>query len=1079
MKIKQIVFALILCLATAFATVACFDDAGGDQSGSTSGSENESPSVHEHVYTEVGETPSTCVEAGVKSHYKCDECGELFIKDGGEYVETTEVDLALPLAAHSFNGIAVKTNPSKVVYTAFETFDLTGIKVVKTCSVAGCNGEEVAADKVAFAYEKKNADKLTADMTKVVVEAAGFKTDLAITVNKIVVKLPVIESREYTGEAQVAVVPESELYTVTENNGGTVIGKYDVKLTLKDSVNYAFEGVDGAVVTVKFEITKVTNEITMPESIADIECLGEPTIGATAKENATITYVYASDKDGEYGAKPEDGFVAGTYYVKAVAAETDNYKETVSAPMSFNVKHVLESWNTEGTDADVGVCVCGSKIEDVKFSKKVTDETNDVILSAETNAITLGGVSEYKTVKSIKYGDLDLGTDVTALVIPEGMNDAPHGEQILTVVVTDTYDLDHTIEVPVTIVTKSISSYAELVNCVTYKKERVPNPTDEKGNFTGEEDKYNEGKYFILANDITVTGSYSASDIQWAATGRGFAGTLDGRNHSIIGGNMWSGGLFGSIAGGTVKNVKFEKINAVGANRTLIAGTLFDATLENVEIYIVDKKTISGGFFGVLATHPVANVTLNNVKIDATGSTLPYIIGHHSVNADPDRYHFTNVEIIADSVDCFTSGNAGKLYLDEVNGINFKLSGNVDATDKLDPKEFDDSYEYSYVFEGSWARYTELKSVTLNGDDITEYVDLLTNTLVFGSLSDFVTEDMYNTTLSFVVEFDAGEGNSVKVSLNVEVLDENVYVTLTENQDIILKDSTGEHTTFTLNLGEDMQDATIDKVVLNNEELEVADGTVTISDNMKNGTHGSYDLIVLAVKDGTNYKVTVPVTIVTEVIYDWASLLYNCQYNTVNSANGATVFGAGKYYILGQDIEGSSVYSFSYGGSSYTIAWGGYEKGFAGTLDGRGKTIKNVNVNNGGIFSALCGGTVKNVNVTVAEWSDGANSFSLFGSNVKDATFSDITITFNKVINLTKPGVLAGQHMFNTKCTNITIYAYGSELSYLLGTGAHANNANNVCDNVFVYAKSLAKISPSQTTKTGVTFVPDATEAAE
>ena len=723
MRIKKIVIALILCLATAFAMVACFDDAGGDQSGSTLGSENESTSVHEHVYTEVGETPSTCVEAGVKKHYKCDGCGKMFIKDGDEYVETTEADLALPLAAHSFNGIAVKTSPSKVVYTAFETFDLTGIKVVKTCSVADCKGEEVAADEVTFAYEKEGADKLTADMTKVVVEAAGFKTDLAITVNKIAVKLPIIESKEYTGEAQVAVVPESELYTVTENNGGTVIGKYDVQLTLTDTVNYAFEGVDGAVAIVKFEITKVANEIMMPESIADIKCHGEPTIGATAKGNATITYVYALNEDGEYGMKPESGFVAGTYYVKAIAAETENYKETTSVSMSFNVNHTLGSWNTENSDVDVGVCVCGSKIEEVTF-KKVAEGRQDVLLTAESKAITLGGISEYKSIKSIKYGELDLGTDITSLTIPEGMNDAAHGEQALTVIVTDNYDLDHTVIVPVTLVTKSITNYDELVNCVTYKKAR--------GTTAEGEDKYNEGKYFILANNINVTGSYSASEIQWANAGRGFAGTLDGRNHSLIGGNMWGGGLFGSIAGGTVKNIKFEKINAVGANRTLIAGTLFDATLENVEIYIVDKKTISGGaFFGILASHPVANVTLKNVKIDATGSTLPWIIGHHSINADIDRYHFKNVEIIADSVGCFTSGNAGKLYLDEIPGINFRLSGNVDVTDKIDPKQFGDTYEYSYVFEDPWTRYTALKSVKVNDIDITEVADLLTNTLVF------------------------------------------------------------------------------------------------------------------------------------------------------------------------------------------------------------------------------------------------------------------------------------------------------------------------------------------------------------
>ena len=211
MKVKTILLALIFCLASAFAFAAC---------GEVDDSSSEQP-VHEHVYTAVEETPSTCIAAGVKSHYVCNECGKLFVKNGEEYAETAETELALPLAAHSFTGISVKTNPTKTVYTAFEEFNLDGIEVVKSCAVAGCAGEEVDDDAVTFDYETDGAVKLTANMTKVVIKAAGFETELAITVNKIVVKLPVIESKEYTGEAQVAVVPASELYTVTANNGGT------------------------------------------------------------------------------------------------------------------------------------------------------------------------------------------------------------------------------------------------------------------------------------------------------------------------------------------------------------------------------------------------------------------------------------------------------------------------------------------------------------------------------------------------------------------------------------------------------------------------------------------------------------------------------------------------------------------------------------------------------------------------------------------------------------------------------------------------------------------------------------------
>ena len=1041
---------------------------------------NTSKPKHSHKYIEVDEVASTCVTPGTKAHYKCEGCDKLFVKNGDKYEETTADELALPLAAHTFNGISVKTNPTKTVYTAFEEFDLTGIEVVKTCSVAGCNGEAVNASDVTFAYAKDGADKLTADMTKVVIKAAGYETDFAVTVNKIEVQLPTIASKAYTGSALTADVAASDLYAVTENNGGTNVGKYDVKLTLTDPVNYAFKDFDGAVATLEFEITKADNEITMPGSIADINCHGEPTIGATAKDGATVTYVYSAAEDGEYGDKPEGGFVAGTYYVKAVAADTANLNGVTSPAMSFNVAHKLNGWNTENAETDTGVCVCGAALQDYTFNKVITDKRQDVLLESSENRLTLGGISDYKAVKSVKYGELSFGDNKDALVIPEGVNDVAHGEQYLTVVVTDNYDLDHTIQVPVTLITKSITNFTDLVNCVHYKIQG-------EDKYEGIEDKFNAGKYFILANDFDAASTYGADDIQWANAGRGFAGTLDGRNHTITGGEMYGGGLFGSIESGTVKNIKFADVKAVGANRVLIAGTLFNATLENVEIYITDRKVCeSGYFFGILASHPVNNVTLTSVKIDAAGSTFPWIGGHHpSNNADPAKWHCKNVEIIADSVGCFASGNEGKLYLDQVEGLTYKLSGSIDTTkdsgvESIDPKQFGDSFEWTYTFAEPWTRYTSLKSVTVNGVDMTDAADLLDNTLVFYDLTQFVTEDMYNKAATFVVEFAVKEGSSVKVALTVNVLDVNEQVTLTKSQDVILKDSTGEKTSFTLDLGENFADATITGVNLNDGSLEFSGNVITISDAMKNGAHGECDLIVVAVKDGINYRITAPITIITEVIDSWESLLFNCQYNTFNSLNGVTVFGAGRYYILGQDIEGSSVYGYTYNDKSYIIEWGAYENGFAGTLDGRNKTIKNVNVDSGGIFSALCGGTVKNVNITIADWNGSLNSCSVFGSNVKDATLDNITITFNKVINLTAPGILAGQHMKNTKSSRITIHAEGSEFAYLLGSAFYANGIDNICKDVLVYAKSLAKIAPTVALneKTGVRFVPDTAEAA-
>lgn len=1026
---------------------------------------NTSKPKHSHKYIEVDEVASTCVTPGTKAHYKCEGCDKLFVKNGDKYEETTADELALPLAAHTFNGISVKTNPTKTVYTAFEEFDLTGIEVVKTCSVTGCNGEAVNAGDVTFAYAKDGADKLTADMTKVVIKAAGYETDLAVTVNKIEVQLPTAKSKAYTGSPLTADVAATDLYAVTENNGGTNVGKYDVKLTLTDPVNYAFAGVEGAVATLEFEITKADNEITMPGSIADINCCGEPTIGATAKDGATVTYVYSTAEDGEYGDKPEGGFVAGTYYVKAVAADTANLNGVTSPAMSFKVAHKLNGWNTENAETDTGVCVCGAALRDYTFNKVITDKRQDVLLESSDNRLTLGGISDYKAVKSVKYGELSFGDNKDALVIPEGVNDVAHGEQYLTVVVTDNYDLDHTIQVPVTLVTKSITNFTDLVNCVTYKEER--------GTTAEGEDKYNAGKYFILANDFDADPTYGASGIQWANAGRGFAGTLDGRNHTITGGEMYGGGLFGSIESGTVKNIKFADVKAVGANRVLIAGTLFNATLENVEIYITDRKVCeSGYFFGILASHPVNNVTLTNVKIDAAGSTFPWIGGHHpSNNADPAKWHCTNVEIIADSVGCFASGNAGKLYLDQVDGLTYKLSGSIDTTkdsgvESIDPKQFGDSFEWTYTFAEPWTRYTSLKSVTVNGVDMTDAASLLTNTLVFGDLTQFVTEDMYNKTATFVVEFSVKEGSSVKVALTVNVLDVNEQKTFNKSQDVILKDSTGEKTSFTPDLGEDpdLAGGTITGATFNEEKLTVENGAITIPDSMKNGAHGANSMIVFATKGNTKYTITVPITIVTESISDITRLLELVKIPTDTIKPGK--IQEGKYFILAGNIEaGETGYNTTI---NYTDASGKAqtnfsniginEGGFAGTLDGRGFSVKGGVMQAGGIFGVLDRATIKDINFLNVNLR-GANSTLLAGSAYY-STIENVNITIAGTADtIANPayffGVIASYRSSQLTLTKVNITAENATLNKVFGSGWDCTASQYTCDKVVVKAKDV------------------------
>ena len=59
---------------------------------------------HVHNYGEVHKgTPATCTTAGTKDYYEC-ACGKKFVKDGDNYVETTDLTIAIDANAHDFEG---------------------------------------------------------------------------------------------------------------------------------------------------------------------------------------------------------------------------------------------------------------------------------------------------------------------------------------------------------------------------------------------------------------------------------------------------------------------------------------------------------------------------------------------------------------------------------------------------------------------------------------------------------------------------------------------------------------------------------------------------------------------------------------------------------------------------------------------------------------------------------------------------------------------------------------------------------------------------------------------------------------
>ena len=134
---------------------------------------------------------------------------------------------------------------------------------------------------------------------------------------------------------------------------------------------------------------------------------------------------------------------------------------------------------------------------------------------------------------------------------------------------------------------------------------------------------------------------------------------------------MWGNGLFGSLNGATIKNIKFEDLSAGGqnGNRVLVAHYIIAATISKVEIYITDKLDMLKQQYlnSVIARGHVKDLTITDVLIDASGSKLPFIFGQGGVTANIKA---DNVTIKADYVECLLKDATGTIT--SIDGITVK-----------------------------------------------------------------------------------------------------------------------------------------------------------------------------------------------------------------------------------------------------------------------------------------------------------------------------------------------------------------------------------------------------------------------
>ena len=214
----------------------------------------------------------------------------------------------------------------------------------------------------------------------------------SVVVDKKVVDVPTIASKPYNGSVQTADITDTELYTVTQNNGGTAKGNYDVTLKLKDSANYKWSTTDSAEVTVPFVISAAENSWTTTPSISGWT-YGEAakTPVGTAKYGAVkVVYTGKANDGTDYNSETAPT-KAGNYTATFTVEGTADYSG-LSEQVNFTIAKkavtvtVNDASKTYG-DSDPALTythteLIGSDVLDITVSRASGENANTYTITA-------------------------------------------------------------------------------------------------------------------------------------------------------------------------------------------------------------------------------------------------------------------------------------------------------------------------------------------------------------------------------------------------------------------------------------------------------------------------------------------------------------------------------------------------------------------------------------------------------------------------------------------------------------------------------------------------------------------------
>ena len=226
--------------------------------------------------------------------------------------------------------------------------------------------------------------------------ASVMTSPVCVQISKREVSLPSIPDAVYTGNEIHPEIYDTGAYTV-EKNVYTLTGVYPIKITLRDSENYAFVGHSDPYAYVDFVINSAQNYFIDELRINDIFTSNAPLPYALSRFGQ-VEFRYSASADGVFS--PNTPINAGEYYVKAFVSATDCYSGLESDPVKFTVIEELVSGIAINTYPDLLKYKAFDKLNKDGLSVRVSYNSgrSETVFEDDIDV-------KYMSEDSFRYGD--------------------------------------------------------------------------------------------------------------------------------------------------------------------------------------------------------------------------------------------------------------------------------------------------------------------------------------------------------------------------------------------------------------------------------------------------------------------------------------------------------------------------------------------------------------------------------------------------------------------------------------------------------------------------------------------------